>query len=59
MAIVTRISPQPLAFMAIGSSVSGSEFVGPQQGGDHVDGDEYRRRGVDELDDHDPILRSA
>jgi hypothetical protein len=45
--------------MAIASSLWGSEFVGPQQGGDHVDGDEYRRRRVDELDDHDQILLSA
>jgi hypothetical protein len=45
--------------MAIASLLSGSEFVGPQQRGDHVDGDEHRRGGVDQLDDHDEILRSA
>jgi hypothetical protein len=45
--------------MAIASLLSGSEFVGPQQSGDHVDGDEHRRRAVDDLDDHEEILRST
>jgi hypothetical protein len=45
--------------MAIASFPMGSEFVGPQQRRDHQDGDEHRRRRIDELDDHAQILLSA
>jgi hypothetical protein len=57
--MVTRISPQPLAFIAVLSFLRALEFVGPQQGRDHVAGDEEGRGGVDELDDHAQTLRSA
>jgi hypothetical protein len=57
MAMVAMISPQPLAFIV--SDFLCLELVGPQQGRDHVDGDEDDGRRVDELDDHGQILLSA
>jgi hypothetical protein len=36
-----------------------SEFVGAQQSGDHVDGDQQRGGRPEHLDKHGQILRSA
>jgi hypothetical protein len=38
--------------MAIASLLSGSEFVGPEQSGDHVDGDGHAGCAIEEQDEH-------